>query len=147
MGRCGCSGPSIFEQGQEFKPAKAIGRIKFVPDNFHPFDPFTQASITIPLSLSEAPPSPAPINDNGIATDPDYFAHLWELVAHKRLDLIEARIAKLEKRRQLQMVGGGGVEADIAHVRHELAFMGIAVAGFLGLPIPDNLPDDLLGMR
>jgi hypothetical protein len=137
MGRCGCSG--LGRQGQELEPAKAIGRIKFMPDNSRPFDPFTQAS-----TAGDAP-LPAPINDNG-RLDAAHYGQLWGLVAHKRLDLIEARVAKLEKRRQLQVVGGETFETERACMRHELAVMDVQVATFFGIPIPD-LPDDFWEMR
>jgi hypothetical protein len=45
------------------------------------------------------------------------------------------------------VVGGGGIEADIAYLWRELATMDVALAGFFGLPIPANLPDDLQGLR
>jgi hypothetical protein len=93
-----------------------------MPDNSRPFDPFAGAS-----TAGDAP-LPAPINDNG------------------RLDLIEARVAKLEKRRQLQVVGGETFETEGACIRHELAVMDVQVATFFGIPIPD-LPDDFWGMR
>jgi hypothetical protein len=64
----------------------------------------------------------------------------------RRLDLIEARVARLEKRGPLQLVGGVGFEAECVLIRHELAFTHMQVAAFLGLPLPDDLPDDW-GMR
>lgn len=72
---------------------------------------------------------------------------MWGYFANKRLDLIEARVARLEKRGQFQLVGGADFETEFGHVKHELARMNIALTAFLGIPIPDDLPDDLLGMR
>ena len=126
-------------QGQKLGPLDVTSRrTKFIPDNPRPFDPFTQAS-----TAGEAPLA---ANDDG-PLDSAFYAQMWGDFAMRRLDLIEARVAKLEKRHQLRVVGGDSAEADIAHVRHELALMDIAVAGFFGLPIPDDLPDDLHGMR
>ena len=110
-----------------------------MPDNSRPFCPFTQAS-----TAGDAPLS-APINDNG-RLDAAHYGQLWGLVARKRLDLIEARVAKLEKRRQLQVVGGETFETERACMRHELAVMDVQVATFFGIPIPD-LRDDFWGMR
>ena len=110
-----------------------------MPDNSRPFNPFTRAS-----TAGDAP-LPAPINDNGRLVAAHY-GQLRGLVAHKRLDLIEARVVKLEKRRQLQVVGGETFETEGACIRHELAVMDVQVATFFGIPIPD-LPDDFLGMR
>ena len=110
-----------------------------MPDNSRPFDPSTRAS-----TAGDAP-LPAPINDNG-RLDAAHYGQLRGLVAHKRLDLIEARVVKLEKRRQLQVVGGETFETEGACIPHELAVMDVQVATFFGIPIPD-LPDDLLGMR
>jgi hypothetical protein len=132
MGRCGFSG---LGRGHEPEPAKAIGRIKFMPNNSRPFDPFTQ-----PSTAGDAP-LPTPINDNG-RLDAAHYGQLRGLVAYKRLDLIEARVAK---RRQLQ-VGGETFETERACIRHELAVADVQLATFFGIPIPD-LPDDFWGMR
>jgi hypothetical protein len=83
-----------------------------------------------PHPVAPDAPLPAPLNDNEIATDADHFAQLWGLVAHRRLDAIERRVAKLEKQRQLQLVGGADFEADFAQVKHELAVMDVPVATF-----------------
>ena len=90
-------------------------------------------------------PLPAPLNDN-LETDSDRFGRMWGYFAMRRLDVIEARVAKLEKRGQLQLIGGVNFEAERALIRHELAFTHMQVAAFLGLPLPDDLPDDW-GMR
>ena len=75
------------------------------------------------------------------------FGQMLGIFRYARLDAIETRVTRLEKRHHLRkVVGGDSVEADIAYVKRELALMDIAVAGFFGIPIPD-LPDDFEGMR
>ena len=91
------------------------------------------------------PPLPPPANDDG-PLDSAYYERLRGVYAHKHLDFIEARVAKLERRPHLRLVSGGNVESEIAYLRNLLAVMDVSVATLLGIPT-DNLPADLGGLR